>query len=141
MASKKAHLEHLRNIPLFSACSNKDLERIVKAADELTVPAGHMLCDQGQTGREAFVLITGTATVRRNGKKVATVGPGVIVGELSLLDHGPRTATVTTDGPCDILVIDQRSFASVIDSVPALAHKLMASLAGRIREFDRATFG
>jgi CRP/FNR family transcriptional regulator, cyclic AMP receptor protein len=141
MASKKAHLEHLRNIPLFSACSNKDLERIAKAADELTVGAGHVLCDQGQTGREAFVLMSGSATVRRNGKKITTLGPGAMIGELSLLDHGPRTATVTTDGPCDVLVIDQRNFVGVIDSVPALAHKLMSSLASRIREFDRATFG
>jgi CRP/FNR family transcriptional regulator, cyclic AMP receptor protein len=141
MGSKKAYLEHLRNVPLFSACSAKDLEKIAKAGDELTVQAGHVLCDQGQAGREAFVIMAGTATVRRNGKKVATLGPGAVVGELSLLDHGPRTATVTADGPCDLMVIDQRNFVSVIDSVPALAHKLMASLASRIRDFDRATYG
>jgi CRP/FNR family transcriptional regulator, cyclic AMP receptor protein len=141
MASKKAYLEHLRNVPLFSACSTKDLERIAKAGDELNVPAGHVLCDQGQTGREAFVLITGSATVRRNGKKITVLGPGAMIGELSLLDHGPRTATVTTDVACEVLVIDQRNFVGVIDAVPALAHKLMSSLASRIREFDRATFG
>ena len=56
--------------------------------------AGSLIVDQGQTGREAFVILDGNVTVKRNGRKVATLGPGAIVGELSLLDHGPRTATV-----------------------------------------------
>jgi CRP-like cAMP-binding protein len=135
------YLEHLRSVPLFSSCTTKELDRIAKAADELQLPAGHVLCDQGQTGREAFVILSGTATVRRNGKKIASLGAGAIVGELSLLDHGPRTATVTTDTPCEVLVLEQRSFAGIIDTVPALAHKLLASLAGRIREFDRQNYG
>lgn len=141
MGSKKDYLEHLRNVPLFSSCTTKDLTRIAKAADEITVAEGHLLCDQGQTGREAFVIVSGSATVRRNGKKVATLGPGSVVGELALLDHGPRTASVTADETCEVLVIDRRNFVSVIDDVPALAHKLLASLAGRIRDLDRQTFG
>ena len=71
-------------------------------------------------GREAFVIMEGSATVRRNGKKVAVLGPGAVVGELSLLDHGPRTATVTTDTEATVLVLDQRHFSSVIDDVPAI---------------------
>jgi CRP/FNR family cyclic AMP-dependent transcriptional regulator len=141
MASKKAYLEHLSKIALFSSLSAKDLQKIASATDEITVAAGHVITDQGQTGREAFVIMSGTATVRRNGKKVATLGPGAVVGELSLLDHGPRTATVTADGPTTLLVISQRNFAGVLDTVPALAHKLLANLAGKIREFDRAYYG
>ena len=141
MASKKAYLEHLRNVSLFSECSTKDLEKIAKASDEVTVPTGHLITDQGQMGKEAFVILEGSALVRRNGKKVATLGPGAIVGELSLLDRGPRTATVTAEGDVTLLVIDQRHFAGVIDEVPAIAHKLMAVLAGRIRDLDRTTFG
>ena len=83
----------------------------------------------------------GTCTVSRNGKKVATLGPGAVVGELSLLDHGPRTATVTADTPMTVLVLDQRHFIAVLDDVPALSHKLLANLAGRIREFDRKNYG
>jgi CRP-like cAMP-binding protein len=79
--------------------------------------------------------------VRRNGKKVATLSAGNIVGELSLLDHGPRTATVIADTNCTALVITHRNLIGVIDAVPALAHKIMASMAARIREFDRASFG
>lgn len=141
MASKKSYLESLGKVSLFSSCSNKDLEKIAKAGDEVVVSAGTTIVDQGQTGREAFVLLKGSATVRRNGKKVATLGPGAVIGELSLLDHGPRTATVNADTDCTMLVISQRQFLGVIDAIPALAHKLLATLAGRIRELDRQYYG
>ncbi|CAB4881126.1 unannotated protein [freshwater metagenome] len=141
MASKKASLEHLRNVALFSSCSTKDLQRIAKAGDELMMPAGSMIVDQGQTGREAFIVLEGTVTVKRNGKKVATLGAGTVVGELSLLDHGPRTATVTCETDCNLMLITQRHFLAIVDDVPALAHKLLASLAGRIRELDRQSYG
>jgi CRP/FNR family cyclic AMP-dependent transcriptional regulator len=141
MASKRAYLDHLRNVPLFNSCSTKELQTIAKATDELTVPAGHVLIDQGQMGREAFIIVDGSATVKRNGKKVATLGPGSVVGELSLLDHGPRTARVDCETDCTLFVISQRHFLAVLDEVPALAHKLLAALAGRIRELDRAYYG
>jgi CRP-like cAMP-binding protein len=141
MASKKAYIENLRKVPLFSGCSTKELERIARSGDELAMPAGTQLAEQGGTGREAFVVLTGSVGVRRNGRKVASLGPGSIVGELSLLDHGPRTATVTTETDATVLVIDQRHFAGVIDTVPSVAHKLLASLAGRIRDLDRQYYG
>ena len=141
MASKKSYLESLRRVSLFSSCSNKDLEKIAKAGDEVTMEAGSLVVDQGQTGREAFVILKGSATVRRNGKKVATLGPGSVVGELSFLDHGPRTASVVADTDCVMLVISQRQFLGVLDSIPALSHKMLATLAGRIRELDRQYFG
>ena len=70
MASKKAYLEHLRNVSLFQGCSTKDLEKIARASDEINRPAGSLIVDQGQTGREAFVVLEGTVGVKRNGKKV-----------------------------------------------------------------------
>jgi CRP/FNR family transcriptional regulator, cyclic AMP receptor protein len=141
MASKRAYLDHIRNVPLFTACTTKELQTIARATDEITLPAGHVLTDQGQTGREAFIIVDGSATVRRNGKKVATLGKGAVVGELSLLDHGPRTATVTTDEETTVLVLDQRHFLAVLDDVPALSHKLLATLASKVREFDRQYYG
>ena len=141
MASKRAYLDHLRNVPLFTACTNKELETIARATDEITLPAGHVLTDQGQTGREAFIIVDGSATVRRNGKKVATLGKGAVVGELSPLDHGPRTATVTTDDETTVLVLDQRHFLAVLDDVPSLSHKLLAALASKVRDFDRQYYG
>jgi CRP-like cAMP-binding protein len=141
MASKRAHLDHLRKIPLFESFSQKDLEKVAKAGDEVSMPAGSLIVDQGQMGREAFVVLDGSVSVKRNGKKVATLGPGAVVGELSLLDHGPRTATATCDTDCTLLVLSQRTFLAVVDDVPALSHKLMAALASRIRELDRQSFG
>jgi len=141
MASKKASLEHLRNVSLFSSCSTKDLQRIAKAGDEITMAAGTLIVDQGQTGREAFILLDGTVTVKRNGKKIATLGAGTVIGELSLLDHGPRTATVTCETDCTLLLITQRHFFAVLEEVPALANKLLASLAALIREKDRQYYG
>ena len=141
MASKRAHADHLRSVPLFSSCSQKELDKIAKAGDEVRMPAGSLIVDQGQTGREAFVLLEGSVTVKRNGKKITTMGPGSIVGELSLLDHGPRTATVTCETDCLFLLLSQRTFLGVVDDVPALSHKLLASLASRIRDLDRQYYG
>ena len=129
MAIRQAYLDHLARVPLFATCSTKDLQKIAKASDEIAVKAGTTLVDQGQQGREAFIVVDGTAAVKRNGRKITTLGPGAVIGELSLLDRGPRTATVTADTDMTVLVIDQRNFAGVIDQVPALAHKLLATLA------------
>ena len=141
MTSKKQHLESLSKVALFSACSKKELERVARAGDEITMTAGTIIIDQGQTGREAFVILDGDVTVKRNNRKVATLGPGNVVGEMSLLDNGPRTATVVCDTECTLLVIDQRRFRGVVADIPAIAYKLLGSLAGRIRELDRAYYG
>ena len=141
MASKKSYLEHLAKVPLFSSCSTRDLQKIARAGDEVVMPAGSVIVDQGQTGREAFVILDGTALVKRNNKKVAVLSSGAVVGELSLLDHGPRTATVVAETDVSLLVIGQRQFLGVLDEVPALSHKLMSTLAGRIRDLDRQYYG
>lgn len=141
MASRSKHLETLAEIPLFSALSKRDLQRIARASDEITRDAGTLLVDQGDMGREAFVIIDGTATVKRNNRKVGTLGPGDAIGELSLLDHGPRTASVTADGPMTLLVLSAREFRGVIEEVPGLAHKLLGQLAARVRDLDRQIYG
>ena len=141
MASKQTKLEHLAAVPLFDGVSKKELEKIAKAGDEINMAAGTVIVDQGQTGREAFVVLEGSVSIKRNNRKVATLGPGDIVGELSLLDHGPRTATAICETECELLVLDQRHFRGVLEQVPTLASKLLASLAGRIRELDRQYYG
>jgi len=141
MASKKTPLQYLAQVPLFSACSTSDLGKIAKAADRINMVAGTTIITQGTAGKQAFVLLSGSATVKRNGKKIATVQAGAIVGELSLLDRGSRTATVVCDTDCELLVIDARHLFAVIDEVPAMAHKLLAALATRIRDLDRAHYG
>jgi CRP-like cAMP-binding protein len=141
MVRKDTYLEHLASVPLFAACSQKDLQRIARASDEVQIPAGRTLVTQGDVGRECFVLVEGQVKVERNGRKVASLGPGAYFGELSLLDKGPRTATATAETDCTVLVLGPREFSGVLDEVPQLAHKLLAALAQRIRELDTKVYG
>ena len=141
MATKKTPLQYLAQVPLFSSCSTRDLGKIAKAADRITLSAGTTMITQGTAGKQAYVILDGAATVKRNGKKIATIQSGSIVGELSLLHRGSRTATVVCETECTFLLLDQRRFLGVVDDVPALAHKLLASLASKIRELDRQYYG
>ncbi|MCX7620105.1 MAG: cyclic nucleotide-binding domain-containing protein [Acidimicrobiales bacterium] len=136
MAASSRYLKHLAEVPLFSTCSTRDLQKIAKAADELQVDEEREIVTQGATGHEAFIIVDGTVAVKRNGRRVATLGPGDCFGELALLDGGPRTASVITESPVTLLVLGQREFAALIDEVPGLAHKIMVALARRIRELD-----
>jgi CRP/FNR family transcriptional regulator, cyclic AMP receptor protein len=74
--------------------------------------------------------------VRRNGRKVAELGPGSYFGELSLLDNGPRSATITANGETELAVIGQREFMGVLDQVPTVSRKLLMTMASRLREAD-----
>jgi CRP-like cAMP-binding protein len=136
MFTNKAKLDRLQEIKLFAGLSKKDLQLISKGSEELTVPAGTVVVDQGQTGREALVLMSGTVTVKRNERKIATREAGTVIGELSLLDHGPRSATVVCDTECTFLLIDQPHFRKMLESSPKLSMRLLATLASRIRELD-----
>lgn len=140
-AAKASGTELLASMPLFSSCSNKELSRIRKVTDEITVPDGKVLVDQGDIGREAFIIVDGTAVVRRNGRKVATLGPGDYFGEMALLDKGPRTASVTAEGELRLLVIGSREFSGVLDDVPPMARKLLRSLSQRVRDLDNRAYG
>jgi CRP/FNR family cyclic AMP-dependent transcriptional regulator len=139
--SKAAQLEQLTQVSLFAGCGKRDLQTIVRAGDEIKMTAGTIIVDQGQMGREAFVLLDGSASVRRSGRKLTTLGVGAAVGELALLDRGPRTATVTCDTDCTLFVLDQRHFRKVLEDNPSIAFKLLGALASRIRESDRTTYG
>lgn len=141
MASMNKQLETLSGVPLFVGCSKKDLAKIAKASDEIDRRAGAVLMEQDRPGREAFVVLEGEVVVRRNNRKVSTLGPGGVIGELSLLDNGPRTATATCETDCVLLVIDHRRFGAVLDAVPVMSKKVMQNLAGKIRELDKRAYG
>jgi CRP/FNR family cyclic AMP-dependent transcriptional regulator len=128
--------EQLAKVRLFSAFNKKELALIAKASDEVDVPAGKTLVVEGSPGHEFFLILDGEATVRRNGRKVASLGSGQYFGELALLDRGPRNATVVAETPMHLLVLGQREFGGVLDEVPILAHKLLTIMAGRLREAD-----
>jgi len=141
MASTKSTVDHLRNIALFSECSAKELSAVVKNSTELFVKTGTIIMDQGQTGREAFVILEGSAIVKRNGRKIATVSTGAVIGELSLLDNGPRTAAVIADTDMRLLVVSEKALKGAINNIPAISSKLLKALATRVRELDRAHYG
>jgi CRP-like cAMP-binding protein len=136
-----SYVDHLASLPLFSSCSKRELQRIARAGDEVTVDKGKELVDQGDIGREAFVILSGTASVRRNGRTIATLGAGDPFGELALLDHGPRTASVVAESELRLFVLTARRFNAVLDESPGLSRKLLGSLASRVRELDSKTFG
>jgi CRP/FNR family transcriptional regulator, cyclic AMP receptor protein len=136
MRTRDIYLDHLAQVPLFSTCSRKDLQKLGKASDEIEVKQGKVLVEEGKPGHEFFLIEDGTAEVRRNNRKVATLARGQFFGELSLLDRGPRSATVIANTDMTLVVLGQREFLGVIDEVPAMAHKLLAALAGRLREAD-----
>jgi CRP/FNR family cyclic AMP-dependent transcriptional regulator len=131
--------DHLTRIPLFSGCSAKDLQRLARAADELTIPVGTELTREGDFGREAFVILEGSAQVTRDGEVVAELAEGAHVGELSLLDGGPRSATVTATSDLRVLVLSTPAFNGVLDEIPTLAHKLLVSMAHRLRAAEAAS--
>ena len=126
---------------MFEGCTTRELDLIARAGTDIVMTAGTTIIDQGQTGREAFIVLDGTVSVRRNGRRVAELGPGAMIGELSLLDHGPRTATVTCDTDCELFVLDQRHFMGVLHDTPQLAARLLAHLARMVREMDRRSYG
>lgn len=141
MASRGIYVEHLRRVALFSGLSKKELERVAAAGSEIDVTAGKVIMEQGHSGADAFVVLKGTFVVRRNGRKLAELNAGDIFGELALLDDGPRSATVQCISEGSVLAIGRGEFRAVLDDIPTLSHKLLAAMAGRIRNLDRTVLG
>jgi CRP/FNR family cyclic AMP-dependent transcriptional regulator len=139
MARSDSFLDALASVPLFSACSRKELQLVAKQGEHRTVSPGTTLVAEGSAGAEFFVILDGQARVERHGKKVAQLGPGSYFGELSLLDRAPRNATIVADTPMELVVLGQRAFDELLDSIPKFDRKLLAGLARRLRQEDLKT--
>lgn len=135
MANGTGELD-LSKIWLFSTCSTRELRTVRRALEEVTVPKGRVLTEEGTIGREFFFIVDGQASVRRGNRKVASLGAGEYFGELALLDRKPRSATVVADTDMRLLVLGQRQFNGLLDAVPALSRKLLAAMATRLRDAD-----
>jgi len=136
--SKDAKVELLRGVPLFSACSKRELSRIASLADQIEVPKGKVLTRKGESGSEFFVIVEGRARVTVGGRgRVSPLGPGASFGEMSLLDQGPRTATVEAESDMQLLVLDARSFSSLLAEVPSVARKVLAAMGARLRVAEK----
>jgi len=133
MSGKHDRQQLLANVALFSACTDKELDRLARHAEIVDFRAGEVLMTEGETGHEFYAIIDGEVGVTTGGETVAKLGPGAYVGEMALLDPGPRTATVTALGDTQAVLLSSREFYAAIDEVPALSRKLLAGMAKRLR--------
>jgi CRP/FNR family transcriptional regulator, cyclic AMP receptor protein len=133
---RDAKLELLGNVRLFSPCNKRELARIAALVDEVEAPKGKVLVRQGDTGQECFVVVEGKAKATIRGKGTAVLGPGSFFGEMSLLDRGPRSATVTAETDMRLLVLGSREFSTLINEVPPVAVRIMRGLAERLRSAE-----
>src|SRR2546428_5442414 len=86
-------IEALRSVSLFSDLRQRDLEQVAQLADEVDLPAGHVLMREGENGSQMFIIGSGEARVEHAGREIAVLGPGAVLGEMALGAEGPRVAT------------------------------------------------
>ena len=129
-------LDLLHRIPLFSRFDRRHLERLGMLTEEVEVDAGKVLIRQGEPGDDLMVIVSGTVDVERNGANVNTLGTGDFFGEIALIERGPRTATVTAETACRVLVINHRDFHALMDEFPEVATQVLVTLADRLRSLD-----
>lgn len=138
MARSDPFVDTLATVPLFSACSKKELQLVARGAERVMVDAGKVIVTEGSAGSEFFVIISGAARVERSGRKVASLGPGNFFGDLALLDRAPRNASVIAESPMELAKVGQKAFDELLD-VPGFSKKLLAGLARRLRQEDAKT--
>jgi CRP/FNR family cyclic AMP-dependent transcriptional regulator len=128
----------LQKVPLFRGLSKKQLRDISGLATRLNEPAGTVLTKEGSVGHEFIIVIEGEIEVRKGDQVIATRGPGDYVGEIALMDHRPRTATVVAKTPVVIEVIGQREFRTLLAEAPGLSSDIMSTMAQRLAELDQS---
>jgi CRP/FNR family transcriptional regulator, cyclic AMP receptor protein len=133
----RSKAELLSNVRLFSTCSKRELGRIASLVEEVDAPQGKVIVRQGDPGRECFVIADGRARATMRGIGSTVLGPGSFFGEMSLLDQGPRSATVTAETDMNLLVLGSREFSALVNEVPTVAVRMMAGLAERLRSAER----
>jgi CRP/FNR family cyclic AMP-dependent transcriptional regulator len=133
--------ERLKSLPLFGELSPKDRERIARWADEVDVAAGRDLMKEGAFPHEFMVIESGTAEVTHDGDRLAELGPGDFFGEMALLEHIRRTATVTATSDLRIIVMHERDFREMEHEMPEVARRIRATMDERRARAAGATDG
>jgi CRP/FNR family cyclic AMP-dependent transcriptional regulator len=123
----------LRGVPLFQGMTDRSIEAIADLAETATFAAGDDLVREGEPGDTFLLLVDGTADVSQDGRRIRTLGPGEFLGEISLIDGGPRTATVTATTSIDALAIDRAGFARLMSDWPVVRLDLVSALTQRLR--------
>ena len=120
--------------PLFSGLSKKELKAVGQLLTPVKVAQGTVLAREGDLGREAMYIASGTATVERDGNKVATLGPGEFFGELALLTGARRIAMVTAETDMVVAALSRQEFASLLDASPRIAQKILVDAVRRLHQ-------
>jgi CRP-like cAMP-binding protein len=131
-------LQHFERVPLFESISRKGIRSLVQAATEVDIPAGKVLVREGEFTRHLYVVLRGTADVIRKGKKLNELVPGDFFGEMAFLSGAPRSATVTARTDLRVMVLGPRELDVIIEKESALARRMLASMAQRVRSIERS---
>jgi CRP-like cAMP-binding protein len=131
-------LQLLKGVPLLAGLGKHEIEEVGRLAEEVDVGPGHVLMREGSSGAEFFVIVDGAVRIDRGGSTVRTLGAGDFLGEIALVDNGPRTATATTETPAKLLVVAHREFHSLMDQFPTIRTCVLEALASRVRNLDPA---
>lgn len=137
MATKKAMEAALRSAPLFQDLSARNLRQVLAIAETADFMAGASIVKEGTEGDSFFVILQGQARVVQRGKTVRRLLPGDHFGEISLVDGGKRTASVVSETPMKMLIVERRAFTKMLQVEPSVAVGLMAGLARMVRAVER----
>ena len=125
--------EKLAGVAFFDGFSPDELQRVADLAHDVDAEKGAVLVEQGRVGQECYVILDGEASVYVGGEHVTTSGPGSMVGEMALLEHKPRNATVVADSPMKLIVFDNRAFKKLLEEMPKVHDRVMETLAARLK--------
>ncbi len=129
----------LSSVPFFEGFSNDDLHRVVDLSQQMEATSGTVLVDQGDPGTQCYVIVEGQASVYVRGEHVASSGPGSMVGEMALIDHRPRTATVVADTRMKLLRFGTREFRTLLDEMPKASERVMTVLRERLERSEASS--
>ncbi len=124
----------LRSLPLFRYLSAQQVEQVARWTEELDVPAGLSLVEQGASPHEFFIIEEGTAEVLADGRHVADLGPGDFFGEMALMERERRAASVIATSDVRLILMRGRDFREMAEAMPEVADTLRSALKQRAAE-------
>jgi CRP/FNR family transcriptional regulator, cyclic AMP receptor protein len=132
--------DRLTQVPLFRGMTQSALEAVASLATETQFADGDEATREGDEGDAFYVVIDGQLVISQNGMTIRNIGPGDFLGEISLIDGRPRTATATAAGPVKVLVIRRPEFLELMDRFGAVRLGVLMALTERVRNDENAPF-
>ena len=130
----KGDAEWLAGVAFFKDFSDDELARVAGLATEVDAEPGAAIIDQGRMGDTCYVIVEGDASVYISGEHVATLHEGSMVGEMALIGHAPRNATVIADTPMIMAAFDHKAFHALLDEMPKAKERVLETLNSRMRQ-------